>query len=58
MEQSTEHDGDRYKINLLWKKFVAVSADFEGMLMQIGIKDEDQSALRYLCSTKNGIKQY
>ena len=37
---------------------VAVSADFEGMFMQIGIKDEDQNALRFLWPTKNGIKQY
>ena len=35
---------------------MAVSADIEGMFMQTGIKDEDQNALRFLCPTKNGIK--
>ena len=40
------------------EKPVTVSADIEGMFMQIGIKDEDQNALRFLWPTKNGIKQY
>ena len=37
---------------------MAVSADIEGILMQIGIKDEDQITLRFLWPTTNDIKQY
>ena len=37
---------------------MAVSADIEGMFMQIGMKDEYQNALRFLWLTTNGIKQY
>ena len=40
------------------EKPVAVSADIEGILMQIGIKDEDQNTLRFLWPTTNDIKQY
>ena len=40
------------------EKPVAVSADIEGILMQIGIKDEDQNKLRFLWPTTNDIKQY
>ena len=40
------------------EKPVAVSADIEGMFMQIGIKNENKNALRFLWPTKNGIKQY
>ena len=32
-------------------------ADIEGVLMQTGIKDEDQYALCLLWPTKSGIKQ-
>ena len=38
-------------------KTCGLSADIEGMFMQIGIKDEDQNALRFLWPTTNGIKQ-
>ena len=31
---------------------MAVSAEIEGMFMQIGIEDEDQNALRFLWPTK------
>ena len=37
---------------------VAVSADIEGMFMQIGIKESDQNDLRFLWNTAKGIKQY
>ena len=42
---------------LLREKPVAVSADIEGMFMQICLKDEYQNALRFLWFTTNGIKQ-
>ena len=37
---------------------VAILADFESMFMQIAVKQEDQSALRFLWSKNNFIMQY
>ena len=37
---------------------LAVSADIDGMFMQIGTKESDQNALRFLSNTAKGIKQY
>ena len=37
---------------------VAILADIESMFMQIAVKQEDQSALRFLWSKNNFIMQY
>ena len=37
---------------------VAIFADIEGMFMQIAVKQEDQSELRFLWSKNNFIMQY
>ena len=37
---------------------IAVSADNEGIFKQKGIKQSDQYALRFLRTSKNGLKQY
>ena len=40
------------------EKPIAILADIEGMFMQIGIRNEDQSALRFLWSIDNYVRQF
>ena len=40
------------------EKAIAILADIEGMFMQIGIRNEDQSALRFLWSIDNDVRQF
>ena len=40
------------------EKPIAILADIEGMLMQIGIRNEDQSALGFLWSIYNDVRQF
>ena len=40
------------------EKPIAILADIEGMFMQIGIRNEDQSALRFLWSIDNDVRQF
>ena len=40
------------------EKTIAILGDIEGMFMQIGIRNEDQSALRFLWSIDNDVRQF
>ena len=39
------------------EKPIAASGDIEGMFMQIGLREDDQNVLQFLCPTNQGVKQ-
>ena len=42
----------------LREQTISVSADFEGVFMQIGFKEPDQNALSFLWTSQKNLKQY